>query len=117
MLGKIEAGGEGGDRGGDGWWHHQLNGHEFEQIQGDSEGQGSLACCSYWGLKESDMTEQLNNSKLCSATLSQQNYSNIVVLPLLMPESPKHLVLGMIVSNHGGEREKRRTITRRKQKQ
>ena len=44
-------------------WHHQLNGHEFEQILGDSEGQGSLACCSPWGLKESDMIEQLNNNK------------------------------------------------------
>ena len=38
----------------------QLNGHEFEQILGDSEGQGSLVCCSLWGCKESDtvMTEQ-----------------------------------------------------------
>ena len=36
--------------------HHQLNGHEFEQTLGDSEGQGSLACCSPWGCKESDMT-------------------------------------------------------------
>ena len=33
-------------------WHHQLNGHEFEQVLKDSEGQGSLACCSPWGLKE-----------------------------------------------------------------
>ena len=32
-------------------WYHQLNGHEFEQILGDSEGQGSLACCSPWGRK------------------------------------------------------------------
>ena len=40
-------------------WHHRLNGHEFEQTLGDSEGQGSLACCSPWGHKESDMTEQL----------------------------------------------------------
>ena len=38
-------------------WQHQLNGHEFEQILGDSEGQGSLACCSLCSLKESDMTE------------------------------------------------------------
>ena len=38
--------------------HHRLNGHKFEQILGDSEGQGSLACCSPWGLKESDTTEQ-----------------------------------------------------------
>ena len=43
-------------------WHHQLNGHEFEQALGDGEGQGSLACCSPWGCKESDMTEQLNNN-------------------------------------------------------
>ena len=40
---------------------HRLNGHEFEQTLGDSEGQGSLACCSPWGCKELDMTEQLNN--------------------------------------------------------
>ena len=38
-------------------WHHRLNGPEFEQILGDSEGQGSLVCCSLWGCKESDMTE------------------------------------------------------------
>ena len=37
-------------------WHHQFNGHEFEQALGESEGQGSLACCSPWGHKESDMT-------------------------------------------------------------
>ena len=41
-------------------WHHWLNGHEFEQTQGNSEGQGILVCCSPWGHKESDMTEQLN---------------------------------------------------------
>ena len=43
-------------------WHLQLNGHEFEQALGDSEGQGKLACCSPWGCKELDMTEQLNNN-------------------------------------------------------
>ena len=43
-------------------WHHRLNGHEFEQILGDSEGQGSLVCCSPLGHKELDTTEQLNNS-------------------------------------------------------
>ena len=42
-------------------WHHRLNGHEFEQAPGDSEGQGSLACCSPWGHKELDTTERLNN--------------------------------------------------------
>ena len=43
-------------------WHHQLNGYEFEQVLGDREGQGSLACCRLWVCKESDMTEQLNNN-------------------------------------------------------
>ena len=42
-------------------WHHRLNGHESEQTPGDSEGQGSLACCSPWGREESDTTERLNN--------------------------------------------------------
>ena len=42
-------------------WHHQLKGREFEQIPEDSEGQGSLACYSPWGCKESDTTEWLNN--------------------------------------------------------
>ena len=44
-------------------WHHQRNGHEFKQALGDGEGQGSLACCSPWGHKESDMTELLNNKQ------------------------------------------------------
>ena len=44
-------------------WHHQLNGFEFEQALGDGEGQGSLACCSPWGCKESDTTEPLNSNK------------------------------------------------------
>ena len=38
-------------------WHHQLNGHEFEQALGVGNGQGSLVCCSPWGRKESDTTE------------------------------------------------------------
>ena len=41
-------------------WHHQLDGHEFEQASGVDDGQGSLACCSPWGCKESDTTERLN---------------------------------------------------------
>ena len=43
-------------------WYHRFNGHEFEQTPGDSEGQGSLACCSPWGRKESDITERLNDN-------------------------------------------------------
>ena len=49
-------------------WHHCLNGHEFEQVPGDGEGQGNLACCSPWRHKESDTTERLNSNK-CRATL------------------------------------------------
>ena len=41
-------------------WHHQLNGHEFEQAPGVGDGQGSLACCSPWGHKELGTTERLN---------------------------------------------------------
>ena len=41
-------------------WHHWLNRHGFEQTPGVGDGQGGLACCSPWGLKESDTTEQLN---------------------------------------------------------
>ena len=41
-------------------WHHQLNGHEFEQAPGVRDGQGSLACCSPCGCKELDRTEQMN---------------------------------------------------------
>ena len=57
MLGKIEGRRRRGmiedEMAG---WHHRLNGHEFEQTLGDSEGQGSLSCCSPWGHKESNST-------------------------------------------------------------
>ena len=45
-------------------WHHQLNGHKFEQTLGDNEKQGSLVCCSPWDPKESDKTEWLNNNNI-----------------------------------------------------
>ena len=48
-------------------WHHQLDGHAFEQILGDSEGQENLVCCSPWCHKESNTTEQLNNNKTTKA--------------------------------------------------
>ena len=66
-------------------WHHQLNGHEFEQALGDGEGQGSLACCIPWGLKESDMTEQLNNSN--------KNLWDLIPQPGIKPMPPhwKHV--------------------------
>ena len=58
MLGKIEGRRRRGtiedDMVG---WHHQLNGHEFEQALGVGDGQGGLACCGSWGRKESDTNE------------------------------------------------------------
>ena len=56
MLRKTEARRRWGQSG----WHHQLKGHEFELTPEVGDGQGGLACCSPWGLKESDMTERLN---------------------------------------------------------
>ena len=63
-------------------WHHRLNGHEFEQALGDGEGQGSLACCSPWGHKESDTTEQLNKTPRHRAKL---NFINGNVFESFLP--------------------------------
>ena len=41
-------------------WHHRLDGCEFEETPGVGDGQGGLECCSSWGRKEADTTEQLN---------------------------------------------------------
>ena len=49
-------------------WHHQLNGHEFEQTLGDGEGQGGLVCCSPRVHKELDTNEQLNNNSIILST-------------------------------------------------
>ena len=64
MHTEVFKGGEGSQGDEMVGWHHQLNGHEFEQTPGDSEGQGSLACCSSWGHKEWDTTERLNNNNI-----------------------------------------------------
>ena len=53
-------------------WYHQLDGHEFEHILGVGDGQGSLVCCSPWGQKESDTTEQLNWTALNWATKNRK---------------------------------------------
>ena len=60
MLGKIERQEEKGTTEDEmAGWHHRLNGYEFEQTPGVGNEQGSLVCCSPWGCKESDTTEQL----------------------------------------------------------
>ena len=69
-------------------WHHQLNGHEFEEVPGVGDGQGGLECCSSWGVRESDTTERLNKSpptvilepkKINSVTVSIVSQSNCQV--------------------------------------
>ena len=45
-------------------WHHQLDGHEFEQAVGIGDGQGNLVCSSPWGCKGSVTTEQLNQTNI-----------------------------------------------------
>ena len=57
---RLKSGGEGDERGWMVGWHHRLNGHEFDHGLGVAEEQGSLACCSPWGPKKSDITERLN---------------------------------------------------------
>ena len=68
-------------------WHHWLKGHEFEQALGDGEGQGSLACCSPQGHKESHMTEQLNNSntvlELSSEVWKGEPREGVIVIGLI----------------------------------
>ena len=55
-------------------WHHRLNGHEFEQTPGYSEGKENLACCSPCGHKESDTTQQLNNkNRMLTSVAKIQN--------------------------------------------
>ena len=51
-------------------WHHQLDGHEFEQAPLVGAGQSTLTCCTPWGHKKSDTTERLNNSNfICNKTI------------------------------------------------
>ena len=77
---RLRAGGEAGDRGWNDWWYHWRNRHEFEQTLGDSDGQGSLACCSPWGHKELGTTEWLNNNNNNNHMnkLTRKHYRNLV---------------------------------------
>ena len=72
-------------------WHHQFDGGEFEQIQGNSEGQGNLACCSPWGCKDSDTIECLNNKS--SPLISFQRFGH-----LPPPGTEMETILQMLIS-------------------
>ena len=67
-------------------WHHRLNGLEFEQAPGDSEGQGSLACRSARGCKESDMTERLDNTRSLADSCQEQWWRKTVSIRLQVLE-------------------------------
>ena len=98
MLGKIQG------RRRRGWqdemvgWHHQLDGHEFEQAPGIGDRQGSLACCSPWGCKESDMTEQLNWTELMGPDPWSSSFECWVLSPLSLSSRgslvPLHFLTG-----------------------
>ena len=74
------------------WWHHWLDGHEFEQAPGSGEWQGGLRCCSPWGRKEPDTTEWLNNSNTHTYIFlnwfTLKEYSLDAHLSLLLPKHP-----------------------------
>ena len=71
-------------------WRHQLNGHEFEQAPGDSDGQGNLACCSSWGHKESDMTEQLNKRHKLLHVSFEEEPGPCPITALLLLDRPSY---------------------------
>ena len=66
-------------------WHHQLDGHEFEQALGVGDEQGSLVSCSPWGLKESDTTERLNRTERTEPDWGREDNRG------KMPFSPHHI--------------------------
>ena len=69
-------------------WHHQLNGRECEQTPGDSDGQGSLACCGPWSHRDLDTTERVNkNNTLISQSLEIQPSSSSTA-PIPIPFTP-----------------------------
>ena len=85
-------------------WHHWLNGHVFEQILGDDEGEGSLVCCSPRGRKQSDTMKWLNNTdnhsahflaswwfNTCLHTIGLKNLDDSLLLWQL---EPSHILLG-----------------------
>ena len=71
-------------------WHHRLNAHEFEQALGVGDGQGSLACCSSWGRKESDTTERLSLSlspRACSNSCPLSRWCHPTISSSVVPFS------------------------------
>ena len=68
-------------------WHHWLNGQEYEKILQNSEGQATLACCSLWGHKESDITEPLSNNTYLCMYMCVDRY----ILPIVKTRKPRYV--------------------------
>ena len=83
-------------------WHYWLNGHEFGRIPEDSKGQGGLVCCSSWGHRDSDTTEQLNNKNRSTKVSLTLKLISIIVLFSKVSKSLNilysYLILIIIVS-------------------
>ena len=88
-------------------WYHRLTGHEFEKAPGDGEGQGSLACCSPPGRKESDRTERLNNNRLWVPDQSASIHTRTSISGAAHPglqraDAPGSLPVGSSLGEWGG---------------
>ena len=69
-------------------WHHRFSGHQFEQTLRDSEGHGSLAGCSPWGLKESDTSYRLDSNTIKILSTLSRFYPAWLTAPSLLWSSP-----------------------------
>ena len=74
-------------------WHHQVNGHEFEQALGVGNGQGSLVCCSSWGCKDLDMTEPVNWCEQLRDMIVSLFQSFLGVSPIAFSYPPRSYVI------------------------
>ena len=84
-------------------WHHQLDGHKFEQAPEVGDGQGSLACCSPWDCKELDMIEQLNWTELPIGERQDSSITYTVLCgPFHLPTSPQTSSPLLPLSKHTG---------------
>ena len=85
-------------------WYHWLNGHEFEQAPGVSDGRGGLAWCCPWSRKESDMTEWLNKN---SKNSSPKFLYFLIRMAFYLPAQRRHFSQGRFISWFQGDREER----------
>jgi len=79
-------------------WHHQPNGHKFEQAPGDRGGQGSLVSCSPWGHKEWASTDRLNNNNTYHVLFPSAKLRKEYFTGLLVPDADKHPIFVRILT-------------------